>query len=518
MLPSNLLLTKKRRNTIEPIYAQLTKDNIHVADLLIQIYKQHVGKKKGELDRVIEDLEELGYGYRFIRGLTTLLDRKIRSTVVTPIASSKIRRTVFSLTQKIGLPTKPKSRVNIINNAAQLLNLPSDKIEEYLYADLEEQKIIENFEEITSLDLLKWYNLSLTQTLLFCATELVFTTTGNWQKIFRKIKWLGLIYSVRQIEDNYIVTVDGPASLFKLNRKYGTKLAKLLPSIISNNNWKITAKILRYRNDTCLLNLDLNSTKHNELLMRYQDSQTIFDSSVEKNFANRFKALNTGWKLEREPEPIPVGKWVMIPDFTLQKGKMKMYLEVAGFWTAKYIEHKIKKLSLLHTDNFIVAVNQKLACQKLRALQDKLEIIYYKKYIPLKPLLIILERKEEEYVKKEVEELSIEMFSNLQGSPILFSELAKDFNILEESLKRFLENKQISGYVNLDEFLINEAHLDRIKRKLCNQLKKRDVSYTEAVRTIEESGAKKPIIILEALNFGVKWSGINPDSAKIYKK
>jgi predicted nuclease of restriction endonuclease-like RecB superfamily len=63
MLPSNLLLTQKRRNTIKPIYAQLSKDNLQVANLLIQIYKENLGKKKGELDAATDNLEELGSGY-----------------------------------------------------------------------------------------------------------------------------------------------------------------------------------------------------------------------------------------------------------------------------------------------------------------------------------------------------------------------------------------------------------------------------------------------------------------------
>lgn len=517
MLPSNLLLTQKRRETIKPIYAQLSKENLQVANLLIQTYKANLGKKKGELDGAIESHEELGYDYRFVRGIAALLDRKCKLTVKTPIEPSKIRRLVFSLTQRNGLPTTTEDRKKILDEAAQHLQLSSGKIEEYLYGDLEDQQILESFEEISAEDLLKWYNLSLTQTLLFCATEISFTTTGNWQKIFRKINWLGLIYKIRKIDDDYVVEVDGPASLFKLNRKYGTKLAKLLPSIIANRTWKINAKILRYKRDPQLLNLQLDSTRYNEILMRFEESEPAYDSLVERDFASRFKALDTGWRIEREPEPIPVGTWVMIPDFKLQKGKMSVFLEVVGFWTPKYLENKIKKLSLLDDADFIVAADEKLACQKLKKLQDRFELIFYKKRVPLRPLLKILKKKEEAYIKKEIACLHEEMFSNLQDSLIEFSKLAKTFGILEESVKRFLGDKQVRGYVNLGDFLINETKLYEIERKLCDRLEKEDLSYTEAVKLIEDSGGKNPMRILEVLKFSVKWYGINPDSARIYK-
>jgi predicted nuclease of restriction endonuclease-like RecB superfamily len=517
MLPKSLLVAQKRRDKIKPKYAPLNRENLEIANLLIQTYKDHLGRKRGELDAALENLEKIGYDYRFIRGLNTLLDRKCKITAKTPIESSKIRRQVFSITQKKGLPTTNQARKKILQSAEQQLKLSSEQIEDYLYADLEDQQILESFQGISAQYLLKWYNLSLTQTLLFLATELRFTTTGNWQNIFRTIKWLGLIYNIQKINDNYMVQVDGPISLFKLNRKYGTKIAKLLPPIIANKKWRITAKILRHNRDSQLLNLELDSTNHNQMLMRPKYSPT-FDSSVEKDFETRFKALDTGWKIQREPELIPVGKWVMIPDFKLQKGKMNVYMEIAGFWTPKYIDNKIKKLSLLHKVDFIVAANQKLACQKLKKLQDRLEIIFYNKRIPLKPLLKILKKREESSIKKDIQCLKEEMFSNLQDSVIELSTLANKYDVQEESIKRFLENKQINGYMNLGEFLIKYTKLTEIKKKLSEGLDKTDVSYTKASQIIIQSGGKNPAKILETLNFGVKWQGIDPNSAKIYQK
>jgi predicted nuclease of restriction endonuclease-like RecB superfamily len=491
MLPSTLLRTQKRKNTIKPILAQLTKENLEVANLLIQTYKENLGRKKRELDEAIENLNELEYDYRFVRGLTTLLDRRCKLSPKTPIESSKIRRLIFTLTQRDGLPTTNQARKTILTKAAKDLHLPSENIEDYLYADLQDQQIIESLEEISSENLLKWYNLSLTQTLLFCATELCFTTTGNWQEIFKKIKWLGLIYEIQRIDNVFMVTVDGPASLFKLNRKYGTSLAKILPSIIANKKWRITAKILRYKRDTQLLNLQMDSTQYREILMSQESSEPKYDSLVEKDFANRFGALATGWNITREPEPIPVGKWVMIPDFKLQKGKISIYLEIAGFWTPKYLENKIKKLSLLDNVNFIVAANKKLECQKLKKIGNKINLFFYEKRIPLKTLL--------------------------ENSLINFYTLAKKFDVLEESIKKFLENKEISGYVNLGDSLISNTKVREIEKKLNDKLEKKEVNYAEAVKLIEGSGGKNPIKILEILNFGVKWHGIDPESARIYK-
>ena len=77
--------------------------------------------------------------------------------------------------------------------------------------------VLEKFSAPSVSELLSEYNLSLTQTLLFDATELSFTASGNWQDLFHAIKKFGLIYEVYQ--DNVLwVKIDGPASLFKLTQ------------------------------------------------------------------------------------------------------------------------------------------------------------------------------------------------------------------------------------------------------------------------------------------------------------
>jgi predicted nuclease of restriction endonuclease-like RecB superfamily len=87
-----------------------------------------------------------------------------------------------------------------------------------------------------------------------------FTASGNWQELFHAIKKFGLIYEV--YKDNGLwVKIDGPASLFKLTRRYGVGIAKLLPVIIANHEWTINAKVLwRFTNEIC--DFKIESQKH----------------------------------------------------------------------------------------------------------------------------------------------------------------------------------------------------------------------------------------------------------------
>jgi len=127
--------------------------------------------------------------------------------------------------------------------------------------------VLERFAPPGPRELIQQYNLSLTQTLLFKAVSLEFTAGGNYQRIFRRLKYLGLMYNVEQVGGLYRVFVDGPVSLFKMTERYGTSLAKLLPSIVEAREWRLKAYILGgERQAPKLVELELDSDKVKELL------------------------------------------------------------------------------------------------------------------------------------------------------------------------------------------------------------------------------------------------------------
>ena len=138
--------------------------------------------------------------------------------------------------------------------------LAVEDVEEDFYSDLDGELVLEKFFAPSASELLGEYNLGLTQTLLFDATELSFTASGNWQDLFHAIKKFGLIYEV--YKDNGLwVKIDGPGSLFKLTRRYGVGIAKLLPIIVANPEWTVKAKVLwRFTNEIC--DFKLENQKH----------------------------------------------------------------------------------------------------------------------------------------------------------------------------------------------------------------------------------------------------------------
>jgi predicted nuclease of restriction endonuclease-like RecB superfamily len=515
VLPSEFLAVWKRKGVIWPRYVRFSDDNLELATALIEAYRSHPGQKKSIVKAFAAEFEDKGYEYRFVRGLCFLLDRRSIFRCNETVNPIDLRRRIYQTAQKCGLPSTPEQRSRIISAVAAESKLTPEQVDESFYADLDSELILENFEPLTPKELLEQYNLSLTQTLLFDCTELNFTTTGNWQSIFYGVKRLGLIYEASK-DGRFWVHVDGPVSLFKLNRRYGTAIAKLFPLIIANSEWTVEAKILwKYTNEMC--DFKIESWKHRAIL-KQRPTTISYDSKVEEDFAERFVAMKSGWQLRREPEPILAGKQVVIPDFSLEKDGIKVYVEIVGFWTQEYLLRKIEKLK--KTDvSMLVAVNETLACDKTANLQEKslLNIIYYRDKIPLAPVF--------RYLEKASQELRARQKGLLKDLPIIFTEPIVSFDefasrvgVAVETVRNALTENPPQNYLVFLHSLVRKDVLDQIDKKIGEQISRSGkIPLPEAMRIIENEGVQDATSALESLGYKVEWRGINVEKAEVTK-
>lgn len=513
MLPSNLLVVHKRKGEIQPCYAKLSPENLDVANHLIEAYRGHIGEKKKVLLAVVADLENQGYEYRFVRALALLLDRKSAFICNSKINPATVRKKIFEATEKYGLPTTPEKRRRILEVVASENALTAQHIEEQLYADLDTELILNKFEPTSASELLQQYNLSLAQTLLFDCTELCFNASGNWQRLFYSVKKLGLIYEVL-CEDDFWVKIDGSASLFKLTKRYGVNIAKLLPEIIANQQWTINAKILwKYTNEICTFKLE--NTKHSALL-RKPHLQVTYDSVAEESFANQFKAIKSGWTLKREPEPIIAGNQVIVPDFSLEKAGLKVYLEIVGFWTKEYLSRKVEKLQKVNV-NMLLVVNDTLACEKLTPLEKRpqLHFIYYHDKISLAPILRYLQNAFEEVQTKEIKLLE-NLAVTFTESIVSYAEFADRVGVSVETVQKVLTANPPAGYLSTHNSLVSEDKIQKIHFKLDEALNQSGkLTLNQAIQLIEAEGISDASCILTHLDYKIVWHGISSEHAEI---
>ena len=173
-----------------------------------------------------------------------------------------MRRKIFQLPDRWSATAIAK-RIQILSNVAET-GLTTTQIEESFYGDLDGELVLQEVASLSETELLAEYNLSLTQTLLFNCTELVFSASGNWQRIFYTLKKLGLLYEVTQ-ENGITVKIDGPASLFKLTRRYGMAIAKLLPVMVANEQWNLGTEFF---GNTIMKSAALSTVKNTEPFLK----------------------------------------------------------------------------------------------------------------------------------------------------------------------------------------------------------------------------------------------------------
>jgi predicted nuclease of restriction endonuclease-like RecB superfamily len=503
MLTSDLLVTKISKGKIEPVYALLNQDNLEIARSVVGAFQEHVGRTYGELIEELEGIEEINF--RLIRGLAQILERRCvieTDSVIDPIAARKM---VFE--ESGGFITSKEEREKVLDKAARRLSIEPDELETALWADHEENLAVKGFQTLDPENLLQQYNLSLAQTLLFRATAMEIQLEDNYQPVFRKIKQLGLIYSIHEGK----ISLEGPLSLFKLTEKYGSAFARLLPTLMQSSRWSLKASISRKTfQEKRIYDFALDHTRKPIFGIESEAAEIGFDSAIEKEF---YQLGFKGWTVQREPAVLQAGKYAFIPDFSLERNDTRIYVEIIGFWTPEYLKHKIQKLNQLQEkESMILLVNRNLACtgSEFRAEEN---LLFYDKKIPHLEIIKILRRYEEKQQAQEIAKLEgMEISFGSDASVINLDEVAERYGVSIEALKETIKGQNKPGYSLLGDQLISQHVLETIQSELMD-VKKHD----DALKIFEKYDIKACSLALSLLGYRVKWSGLDPENAEILK-
>ncbi|MBW4654082.1 MAG: DUF790 family protein [Kaiparowitsia implicata GSE-PSE-MK54-09C] len=405
MLPSDLLINRQQGEALAPKRLALNAPNRAIATELITLFQQHLGKTQGELDRHLRELEGEDTDFKVKRGLAHLLkgDRFTSFEIVSPLEPPLLRQRVFA--QAAQAAPLPQTAATTLTTLAQHLSaelahevLP-EQIRAGLYADLQENRILTRFEPPTGDELLHRYNLSQVQGVFYKASHITITAhrndPGEYKLLFRYLKLFRLMaYIEGDADHGFTITIDGPASLFGNSTRYGLDIAKLIPALLHVTKWSLAAELQikdgygdRPRSRRFTLTADSGLVSH------YPPGKA-FDSMVESAFAERWAALKTDWRLEREVDLIPIPGSVMIPDFRLvhPDGRSKL-LEIVGYWRPEYLRKKFSQVRQSGRDDLILAISERLNLEKagVKLSQTPARIVWFKDKLIPKTVLAALE-------------------------------------------------------------------------------------------------------------------------------
>ncbi len=503
MLPSQLLRARTSRGKIYPLWARGSDEELQLARDLISAFK--TGTRLSEIHEKVEEIEEIyefmGMDYKLVRGLTILLERTSRfERPITAVEPERAREVVFRLINaKYGGFAPEEMRGYIISEAARELGVRKEELEKSLWADSDKLQVLVEGPRYSPEDLLKEYNLSLLQTTLFKALGLkIETRAQGWEvkNLLRNLKRFGLMYAAERGDDGILIEVSGPASILKMTTRYGTSIAKLIPYIVSMSHWIIQAKISRNRRILTLL----VDSRSRELFPSEELGEPEYDSSLERRFALIAEAA--GWRAIREPEPLVVGRSIVIPDFLLMKGGAKIYVEVMGFWTPEYVEKKVRKLSLLREPMLILA-RKDLLCSRTEKIPKD---VFYMEGGKIDRVALL--KRLDELERKLISSLSKISDDDLGGMMVDLRKLARSKNLTLDQLKEIISLKH---YVVSGDFAIRNDLIDLFREKGIPR-KVRDLKFMLRSMNLPEEAA---IPLALALGHEITWHGLDEDEAEI---
>ncbi|PSO48182.1 MAG: hypothetical protein BRC33_10375 [Cyanobacteria bacterium SW_9_44_58] len=405
MLKSEHLIHRQNGESIIPKQLLVEENNgaVDLAQQLICCFQNHVGKAQKDLDRALYELEGDSTDYRIQRGLAHLLKNHFATfEIISPLEPQELRDRAFSKAAYT-TPTPHNRQLTLEQLATELseeLNRPIivSNIEQGLYADLQENRVLTDFQAPAPETLLHRYNLAQVQGILYRATYIQINAhrnvPGEYKLLFRYLKLFQLIaYIEGDADHGFTITIDGPASVFKSSTRYGLALAKLLPALLHVSRWDLKVVIeTRDRYSKAVRQGRFSLDSNCGLISHYPPGKP-YDSMLEQSFAKRWKKEKTAWKLEREVDLIPIPGSVIIPDFRLvHPNGEEFLLEIVGYWRPEYLRKKFYQLRRAQVDNLILAVSERLNLDKAGVNFQNVpaKLVWFKDKLSPKAVLAVL--------------------------------------------------------------------------------------------------------------------------------
>lgn len=336
-----------------------------VAAQLVEIYRHAEGRTRGEIEA--EFAETFGNDPTQLvhQGLAKLLEDRCEYEVSATVTPEKVRESAFRLATlhrvEIADSGEVFDRDAVFQAVAEELGEPAELLKQALFADLRDEQRVLKFDDITAERLLHRYNVGLAQALLLRSTAMEVRiwdeTPVRFRKLFRLLKFHQLIHTIRTAGGNsYILTIDGPLSLFSSTLKYGMQLANFLPGLLHCKAFDLKAEVLWGPKKT----EKTFTLKSMEGLRSHTADFGVFVPPAIKNFTANFRDNIAGWTLSDDPHPIPVEGTTWVPDIQLQHGPTGkiVNVEFVGYWRKLDVESHYKKLQRALSGAFMLVISE----------------------------------------------------------------------------------------------------------------------------------------------------------------
>lgn len=412
MLRGEHVIARLYRGRLQPHRLSASDERtVETAESMCHIYDEHLGHTRRGLEGAVSAAEEeLGprldprRGFKVVRALAKLLEERAEWAEPAAADPYTVRTRIFELSAALPEPPAAEpdllgapTRDDVISQVTHETGLEDPAAA--MFADRQGAQLLAGFDRPSPKELIDRYNVAQVQALLYSASALTLDlgAGADSRLVFHYVKMLGLVYRLEPLECGYRLTLDGPLSIFGGTRKYGLRLAKLLPGLLLTSPWSLSADV-SWKERQAELALDSQSSG---LVGHYRGPKDLEpdDDGVREAFEKAWeRAKDTeDWELEEAPGilPFPERRTALVPDFTLRNVDtgQTAHLEILGFWTERQLVERVAMIRIARErgHRLLVAASKQLGPSN-EVLTEAVsgEVIAFKNRLNPRDVLVIL--------------------------------------------------------------------------------------------------------------------------------
>lgn len=372
MLTGNLVRVRFSKQRAIPLYLDRANPEwLEVAESLLLIFREGVGRTRGEIDAEIDELLGEGLATLAHRGLAKILEDRAEFEVVADVPPDSLREKVFTAAAAqrkaaivAGQAKIPFRRDAVLEAVAQELNLTPEQVAGAMFADLRDENRLLAFDQsIDALRLIDRYNVALAQSILLRSVrveaEVRNEKPSRYRKLFQHLKFHRLLYHVEgSMKEGYKLHIDGPLSLFSATNKYGMQMALFLPALLLCGDFRLDAE-LRWgpKRETRTFHIEANDG----LVSHYADTGTYIPAELTA-FLDRFRQVAPHWEVVETTDVIELGRegtWIPDYKFVHVATGTDVFVEIVGFWKRTSLERLLRLLPQHGPPRYLLAISDK---------------------------------------------------------------------------------------------------------------------------------------------------------------
>jgi len=280
-LPFEHIRMYRRQGVIKPVFI---REPLGILDTLIAVFKDHREKKRGQLNEVVSDCEHLGYDFRMVRGIASVLESRSLFQSRSSMPPLEARRQVFTEAADVVVASKDE-RLKVLETVAERNGFTVEMLEDSLYADLDDEQYLVDFREPSSEELMRYYNYANMIALLAYSLRLEIRYRGSDEYLENLLKRIKTAEVSGTRSKKAVIDLK---STRRLSQR-AARIDDIMSRVIALPEWRLKADIKYPQRYKTVCTFEIDDRGEGKLLAVDQsDSETIIEIGLPKKKPSKY--------------------------------------------------------------------------------------------------------------------------------------------------------------------------------------------------------------------------------------